>query len=95
MNLSDGLFSLGTLLAFIRICFLLPAFEAIGPLQITLGKMIFVSKVYLSYCHELLIKNMISGYYEIYMHLYHHFRRILIFNPFNICLLLRASKNKC
>jgi hypothetical protein len=42
INLSEGFYSLGTVFAFARICFLLTAFEAIGPLQITLGKMISV-----------------------------------------------------
>jgi hypothetical protein len=42
INLSEAFFSIGIIFAFVRICFFLPAFESIGPLQITLGKMIFV-----------------------------------------------------
>jgi hypothetical protein len=43
INLCEGLFSVATLLSISRICFYLPANEAVGPLQITLGKMISVS----------------------------------------------------
>ena len=42
INLAEGLFAIANILSFTRICFLLPALQELGPLQITLGKMISV-----------------------------------------------------
>jgi len=38
--MAEALFALANLLSFSRICFLLPANQDLGPLQITLGQMI-------------------------------------------------------
>lgn len=43
INLAEGLFAIANIASFCRICFLLPANQTLGPLQITLGKMIAVS----------------------------------------------------
>jgi transient receptor potential cation channel subfamily C protein 4 len=43
--MAEGLFALANIFSFCRICFLLPANQALGPLQITLGKMISVSRI--------------------------------------------------
>ncbi len=43
INMSEGLFAIGNLLSFMRICFYLPANQQLGPLQISLGNMISVS----------------------------------------------------
>jgi len=42
INLSEGLFAIGNLFSFARLSFYLPANQQLGPLQITLGKMINV-----------------------------------------------------
>lgn len=42
INLSEAFFSVGIIFAFTRILFFFSVFETIGPLQICLGKMIFV-----------------------------------------------------
>lgn len=42
INMSEGLFALANLFSFIRICFLMPANQQLGPLQISLGNMISV-----------------------------------------------------
>jgi hypothetical protein len=51
INLSEGFFALGNVCLFGRLLFYLPLSQSLGPLQITLGKMINVSlseKIYLS-----------------------------------------------
>ena len=40
INLSEGFFALGNVILFARLCFYLPISQQLGPLQITLGKMI-------------------------------------------------------
>ncbi len=40
INVSEGFFSIASLFTFIRLCFYLPANQQLGPLEITLGKMI-------------------------------------------------------
>ena len=42
INMAEGLFATANLLSFTRICFLLPANQQLGPLQISLGNMIAV-----------------------------------------------------
>lgn len=44
INISEGLFAVANLLSFLRICFYLPANQQLGPLQISLGNMLSVSK---------------------------------------------------
>ncbi|CAF0998099.1 unnamed protein product [Adineta ricciae] len=39
INVAEGLFAIANILSFSRICFLLPAFQHLGPLQISLGRM--------------------------------------------------------
>ena len=43
VNVAEGLFAIANILSFSRICFLLPAFQHLGPLQISLGRMMSVS----------------------------------------------------
>lgn len=45
INLSEGLFAIGNIISFSRISYLLPANEALGPLQISLGRMLVVSLI--------------------------------------------------
>ncbi|KAL4234378.1 hypothetical protein ACF0H5_006025 [Mactra antiquata] len=40
INLSEGLFAIANIISFSRISYLLPAYEALGPLQISLGRML-------------------------------------------------------
>lgn len=42
INLSEGLFAFGIIISFSRLCFWLPSNQNLGPLQITLGRMITV-----------------------------------------------------
>lgn len=44
--MAEGLFAVANLFSFIRICFLLPANQQLGPLQISLGNMITVICAY-------------------------------------------------
>lgn len=44
INLSEGLLAFATLFTFGKLCFYLPANQNLGPLQITVGRMIFVSE---------------------------------------------------
>ncbi|CAF0978236.1 unnamed protein product [Adineta steineri] len=39
VNVAEGLFAIANIFSFSRICFLLPAFQHLGPLQISLGRM--------------------------------------------------------
>ncbi|CAF0834169.1 unnamed protein product [Adineta ricciae] len=39
VNVGEGLFAIANIFSFSRICFLLPAFQHLGPLQISLGRM--------------------------------------------------------
>lgn len=41
--MAEGFFALANLFSFTRICFLLPANQQLGPLQISLGNMIAVT----------------------------------------------------
>ena len=43
VNLSEGMFAIANILSFSRISYLLPANEYLGPLQISLGRMLKVS----------------------------------------------------
>lgn len=43
INVAEGLFAIANIFSFCRICFLLPAFQHLGPLQISLGRMMSVS----------------------------------------------------
>jgi transient receptor potential cation channel subfamily C member 4 len=43
INMAEGLFAVANIFSFSRICFLLPANQQLGPLQISLGNMISVS----------------------------------------------------
>lgn len=43
MNLAEGLFAVANILSFSRISYLLPANESLGPLQISVGRMVKVS----------------------------------------------------
>lgn len=40
INLSEGFFAIGNVIAFARLCYFLPISQQLGPLEITLGKMI-------------------------------------------------------
>jgi hypothetical protein len=42
VNVAEGLFAIASIFSFSRICFLLPAFQHLGPLQISLGRMMSV-----------------------------------------------------
>lgn len=42
INVAEGLFAIANIFSFCRICFLLPAFQHLGPLQISLGRMMSV-----------------------------------------------------
>lgn len=42
INMAEGLFAVANLFSFTKICFLLPANQQLGPLQISLGNMISV-----------------------------------------------------
>lgn len=48
INIAESLFALANILSFTRICYLLPANESLGPMQISLGRMINVSSFYRS-----------------------------------------------
>jgi hypothetical protein len=50
INMAEGLFAMANLFSFIRICFFLPANSVLGPLQISLGKMISVRFFILIQC---------------------------------------------
>ncbi|CAF5093398.1 unnamed protein product, partial [Rotaria magnacalcarata] len=39
VNVAEGLFAIANIFSFSRICFLLPAIQHLGPLQISLGRM--------------------------------------------------------
>jgi transient receptor potential cation channel subfamily C protein 4 len=43
VNVAEGLYAIANIFSFSRICFLLPAFQHLGPLQISLGRMMSVS----------------------------------------------------
>ena len=43
VNLAEGMFAIANILSFSRISYLLPANEYLGPLQISLGRMLKVS----------------------------------------------------
>lgn len=43
MNVLEGTFAIANILSFFRISYLLPAFEVLGPLQISFGRMMKVS----------------------------------------------------
>lgn len=43
INLSEAFYAIATALAFSKLCFFLPANQTLGPLQITLGRMITVN----------------------------------------------------
>jgi hypothetical protein len=45
VNVAEGLFAVANIFSFSRICFLLPAFQHLGPLQISLGRMMSVSSI--------------------------------------------------
>jgi len=53
INLSEGLFAFATVLTFSRLVFFLPAFQSLGPLYITFGRMISVSLLNFSICLNL------------------------------------------
>ena len=57
INMAEGLFAIANLLSFSRICFLLPANQQLGPLQISLGNMItvFIYKILLQISFDQLI----------------------------------------
>jgi hypothetical protein len=44
INMAEGFFAFANFFSFVRICFLMPANQQLGPLQISLGKMISVQK---------------------------------------------------
>ncbi len=43
INVAEGFFAIANIFSFSRICFLLPAVQHLGPLQISLGRMMSVS----------------------------------------------------
>jgi hypothetical protein len=43
IHLAEGLFAIGTVSALVRLCFVFYIYRQLGPLQITLGKMIKVN----------------------------------------------------
>lgn len=55
--LSEGLFAIANVFTFTRLCFYLPANEQLGPLEITLGKMINVCYLPLTFNLYLLATN--------------------------------------
>jgi hypothetical protein len=44
INLAEGLFAVAIIFSFSKLCFWLPSNQNLGPLQITLGRMISVKK---------------------------------------------------
>ena len=55
MNLAEGMFAVANILSFSRITYLLPANEALGPLQISVGRMVKVHTVLLLYCYKFMV----------------------------------------
>ena len=47
INLAEAMFALANILSFSRIVNIMPANEALGPMQISLGKMVRVGKKYI------------------------------------------------
>lgn len=56
INIAESLFALANILSFTRICYLLPANESLGPMQISLGRMINVSTGHVT-IHRLLTQH--------------------------------------
>ncbi|CAF1291792.1 unnamed protein product [Adineta steineri] len=82
INVAEGLFAIANILSFARICFLLPAFQHLGPLQISLGRMMsdigkFIIIFLIIFCGFMFGLNNLFWYYkksvrekvEIYRHL--------------------------
>ncbi len=85
INLSEGLFAIANVLTFAKLCFYLPISQQLGPLQITLGKMINVNdkitqKNYINK-HSTLYSN--KGYRQIYLHILDRL----------YCVLVRAQQS--
>lgn len=74
--MAEGLFAIANLFSFIRICFLMPANQQLGPLQISLGNMISVSLTPQTPPFLLISKKFkhkfLKGHYEILLNFYHH-----------------------
>lgn len=76
INVAEALFAIANLFSFGRICFLLPANQNLGPLQITLGRMINVT---------FLLNNIFKyiffyfkGYIQIYSYICHYISGIYV-----------------
>lgn len=69
VNVAEGLFAIANIFSFSRICFLLPAIQHLGPLQISLGRMMSVCIIFkiLFCCFSKLI---ILGYWKIYNYIF-------------------------
>lgn len=50
INAAEALFAVANILSFSRVSYLLPANEALGPLQITLGRMVKVRVIFIYFC---------------------------------------------
>lgn len=50
INLSEAMYSVATIISFARISYLLPANESLGPMQISLGRMLKVIYYYAITC---------------------------------------------
>lgn len=77
VNLAEGFFAVANIFSFTRICFLLPANQQLGPLQISLGNMISViQKKWIDLWIEFdsnLVYNLhfiLLGHYKICFHLH-------------------------
>jgi hypothetical protein len=77
--MAEGLFAVGNMFSFCRICFFLPANQQLGPLQISLGNMLTVCLFFLlllliymvnSVYYTMLIY--ILGFDEIYWNFFDH-----------------------
>lgn len=69
MNMAEGLNALANLFSFLRICFILPASQQLGPLQISLGNMIsdivkFMSIFVIIFMAFLFALNNLYWYYQ-------------------------------
>ncbi|CAF4832795.1 unnamed protein product [Rotaria sp. Silwood1] len=69
INVAEGLFAIANIFSFSRICFLLPAFQHLGPLQISLGRMMsdigkFIIIFLIIFCGFMFGLNNLFWYYK-------------------------------
>ena len=76
VNVAEGLFAIAKIFSFSRICFLLPAFQHLGPLQISLGRMMSVSGDKGGHVDRFFERSL--GHRQIHHHLFDHFLRLYV-----------------